>query len=77
MLADEKARPELSFEADVEPSRNLPRHPPRFPLADPAVVLERMWSPDDGHRFSPNVFGWGWSMNFYKLARRLRKVPPR
>jgi len=32
---------------------------------------ERCWNPDDPRLLTPHVFGWGWALNFYALARRL------
>ena len=30
-----------------------------------------VWNPDDGRIFTPNVFGVGWTVNGYQLAKRL------
>jgi hypothetical protein len=43
------------------------RFPPTF-----ARVRERWWNPDDPRLFTPHVFGAGWSINLYHLARRCR-----
>ena len=37
-----------------------------------AIIKERMWNPRDRRVFTPHVFGWGWSINFYEVLRRLR-----
>ena len=34
-------------------------------------LRERCWNPDDPRLLAPHVFGWGWSVNLYTLARRL------
>ena len=47
-----------------------------FRWPTPAVFAERMWNSEDRRLFTPHVFGWGWSINFYELARRLRMLPP-
>ena len=31
----------------------------------------RLWNPDEERIFTPNVFGVGWSINFYRLADQL------
>jgi hypothetical protein len=36
-----------------------------------SVVKERLWNSRDPRLFTPHVFGWGWSINFYELLRRL------
>jgi hypothetical protein len=36
-----------------------------------SVIKERSWNPKDHRIFTPHVFGWGWSINFYEVARRL------
>ena len=41
----------------------------RAPTA--ARVRQRGWNPDDRRIFTPKVFGWGYSINFYELGRRL------
>ncbi len=38
----------------------------------PALIRERFWNPDDPRVLTPKVFGWGWSINFAALIRRLR-----
>lgn len=32
----------------------------------------RVWNPDDHRIFVPKSFGWGYSINFYEVGRRLR-----
>ncbi len=34
---------------------------------------ERLWNPDEPSLFSPQVWGVGWTLNFYQLAQRLRR----
>ncbi len=56
----------------------IPRKPKRF-LGIPydfrrptwARIKERVWNPNDRHVFTSKGFGWGYSINFYELARRL------
>ena len=36
-----------------------------------ARIKERTWNPNDSRVFTPHVFGWGYSINFYELGRRL------
>jgi hypothetical protein len=38
----------------------------------PALIRARFWNPDDPRVLTPKVFGWGWSINFAALVRRLR-----
>jgi hypothetical protein len=42
-----------------------------------AIIKERMWNPLDRRVFTPHVFGWGWSVNFYEVLRRLRVIRDR
>jgi hypothetical protein len=32
---------------------------------------QRLWNPDDHRIFTPRVYGWGWTINFYEVGRRL------
>jgi hypothetical protein len=32
---------------------------------------QRCWNPDDHRIFTPRVFGWGWTINFYEVGQRL------
>jgi hypothetical protein len=41
------------------------RRPPR------GWIKARVWNPDDPRIFGPKTFGWGWSINFYALLRRI------
>jgi len=43
----------------------------------PGVLRERLWNPHDRRVFTPKVFGWGWSINFHELFRRLRLIKQR
>jgi hypothetical protein len=38
------------------------------------VMKERMWNPRDRRVLTPHVFGWGWSINFYELFRRMNLI---
>lgn len=35
---------------------------------------ERMWNPNDRRIVMPKVLGWGFTINLYEVARRLRLV---
>ena len=41
----------------------------RVPTVD--RLRERCWNPEDGRLFTPQVFGVGWTVNFYELQRRI------
>ncbi len=43
----------------------------------PSRIKERSWNAEDRRLFTPKVFGWGYSINWYELARRLRIVRDR
>lgn len=32
---------------------------------------QRVWNADDRRIFTPKVYGWGWTINGYEVARRL------
>jgi hypothetical protein len=34
-------------------------------------VKQRMWNPDDQRLLPPKALGWGYTVNFYALARRI------
>lgn len=34
-------------------------------------LRERLWNPDDRRILTPHSFGWGYSINFYEVLRRL------
>ncbi len=34
-------------------------------------VKQRCWNAADRRIFTPKVFGWGFTINFYEIARRL------
>jgi hypothetical protein len=40
-----------------------------------ARVRARLWNPEDPRLLTPKVFGWGFDLNLYQVARRLRLVP--
>ncbi len=31
----------------------------------------RLWNAEDARVFTPHIFGWGWSVNFYQIGKRL------
>lgn len=31
----------------------------------------RLWNPEDTRILTPHIFGWGWSINFYQIGKRL------
>jgi Family of unknown function (DUF5808) len=35
-------------------------------------VKLRVWNPADRRLLTPKTFGWGYDLNLYELARRLR-----
>jgi hypothetical protein len=39
-----------------------------------SVIKERCWNPQDLRMFTPKVFGWGWSINFYQVFHHLGLV---
>ena len=39
-----------------------------------AHLKERWWNPNDRRLWTPKAFGWGYDLNCYELARRLRLV---
>ncbi len=45
-----------------------------FRLPTPRVWRERCWNREDPRLFTPHVFGWGWSINLYWVARCIRLV---
>jgi hypothetical protein len=42
-----------------------------------ARARERWWNPADRRLLTPKLFGWGYDLNLYELARRLRLVGQR
>ena len=36
------------------------------------VIKERSWNAHDKRVFTPHIVGWGWSINFYQLLKKLR-----
>lgn len=34
-------------------------------------VKRRTWNPTDDHILAPHIYGWGYSLNFYAIGRRL------
>lgn len=34
-------------------------------------VKGRLWNAEDPRIFTPHIFGWGWSVNFYQIGKRL------
>ena len=41
-----------------------------------ARIKQRSWNPNDRRVFTPKTFGWGYSINFYELGRRLGIIRP-
>ena len=39
-----------------------------------ARLKGRSWNPNDRRLWTPKAFGWGYDLNLYELARRLRLV---
>ena len=37
-------------------------------------IKERCWNPKDKRIFVPKIFGWGWTINFYQLLKKLRII---
>jgi hypothetical protein len=40
-------------------------------------MRERWWNPRDRRFLTPKAYGWGYDLNLYEVARRLRLVKPR
>ena len=38
-------------------------------------LRQRSWNPDDRRLLTPHVFGWGYSVNWYELGRRVGLIP--
>jgi hypothetical protein len=38
------------------------------------TIKQRVWNPKERRILTPKTFGWGYSINFYELLRRLRLV---
>lgn len=34
-------------------------------------LKSRLWNADDPRTFTPHIFGWGWSVNFYQICKRI------
>ena len=47
------------------------RVPFEFRVPTPSRVRQRVWNPDDDSVLAPQVFGVGWTLNLYQVARRL------
>ena len=47
------------------------RVPFEFRVPTPGRVRQRVWNPDDDSVLTPQVFGVGWTLNLYQVARRL------
>ncbi|HXT38123.1 MAG TPA: DUF5808 domain-containing protein [Chloroflexota bacterium] len=41
-----------------------------------ARIKQRSWNPNDRRVLTPKMFGWGYSINFYELGRRLGIIRP-
>lgn len=60
----------LSFSSKNKTGKFL-NIPYDFRLPTLAVIKERFWNPEDSRIFTPHVFGWGWSINFYQVLKKL------
>jgi len=38
------------------------------------LIKERLWNLKDSRVLTPKVFGWGWSINFYQVLRKLKII---
>ncbi len=36
-----------------------------------ARIKERWWNSDDKRIFTPHIFGWGYTINFYQLLKKI------
>jgi uncharacterized membrane protein len=45
-----------------------------FTMPTPAKLQERFWNPDNPDILVPHGFGWGYSVNFGAIARKLGLV---
>ncbi len=50
------------------------RVPFEFRVPTPHRIRQRLWNPDDESVVTPQVFGVGWTLNLYQVARRLGLV---
>jgi hypothetical protein len=44
-----------------------------YSFSPPTVerLKARLWNAEDARVFTPHLFGWGWSINFYQIGKRL------
>ena len=54
-----------------EPSGTFLKIPYDFRIPTRARLKCRLWNSRDDRIFTPNIFGVGWSINFYQVADRL------
>jgi hypothetical protein len=48
--------------------------PYSFRLPTPGRIKARLWNPADRRILTPHIFGWGWSLNFHALLKRIGLV---
>lgn len=41
---------------------------------EPQNAFKGLWDKDDPRMFPPKYFGWGWTINFYAVAKKLGLV---
>jgi len=39
-----------------------------------SVIKERSFNKNDKRIFTPHIFGWGYSINFYQLFKKLKII---
>jgi len=37
-------------------------------------IKERCWNSNDPQIFTPKAFGYGWTINFYQVLRKLKRI---
>ncbi len=48
--------------------------PYNFESPTPERLRRAVWNADDPHLLTPHAFGWGYSVNFHAVARKLGLV---
>jgi len=48
-----------------------------FRLPSIKIIKQRCWNSKDPRIFTPRVFGWGWSINFYQILKKIKIIKPR
>ena len=56
---------------EQKPTGDILGVPYDFTPPTSAKIRSRLWNPEESRIFTPNVFGVGWSVNLYQVARRL------